>query len=88
MTQFQFDSLHQLFWMDGHGPYVWGCYAIALVAILFLVLSPILKRRRFLRQLRGVVRREQQSTGSSGIPDSRKSSVDTADMNSDRQQLR
>ena len=60
MASFQFDSLHQLFWMDGHGPYVWGCYAIALVAILFLVCSPIVRRRQFLREMRMTVRREQQ----------------------------
>ncbi len=84
MTHFQFDSLRQLFWMDGHGPYVWGCYAIALGAILFLVLSPLLKRRRFLRQLRMVVRREQQLTANSVAS----GSGDTADVNSERQQLR
>jgi heme exporter protein D len=66
MTHFQFDSLRQLLWMEGHGPYVWGCYAIALIAILFLVLSPILRRRHLLQQLRMAVLREQQSAANSG----------------------
>lgn len=55
---FQFSSLGELFWMDGHGPYVWASYAIAGVAIVGLVIAPSLRRRRFFRIQRAIAQRE------------------------------
>lgn len=52
MFGLQFQSLQEVFWMNGHGPYVWSAWGIALIAMAFLVCSPLLKRRAFLKNLR------------------------------------
>lgn len=49
---FQFDSLQDFLQMSGHGPYVWACYGITFVVLLYLVLRPLSRRRRFIRQQR------------------------------------
>ena len=36
-----FDNLAQLWQMDGHGPYVWGAYAIVLLVLIWLVRAPL-----------------------------------------------
>lgn len=38
--------------MSGHGPYVWACYGITFVVLLYLVLRPIRRRRRFIHRQR------------------------------------
>jgi heme exporter protein D len=45
-----FDSLDALFYMNGHGAYVWSVYAIASAIIAALALGPLRKRRRFVRE--------------------------------------
>lgn len=47
---FQFPDLQSFLWMDGHGPYVWGCYAITFAGFGFLALEPLLQRRKFIKQ--------------------------------------
>jgi heme exporter protein D len=54
-----FDSLDALLQMDGHGAYVWSAYAITLVVIVFILLSPARRKKRFLRQLSAELRRSQ-----------------------------
>lgn len=49
---FQFDSLQDLLQMSGHGPYVWACYGITFVVLVYLALRPVHRRRRFIRQQR------------------------------------
>lgn len=49
---FQFDSLQDFLQMSGHGPYVWACYGITFVVLLYLVLRPIRRRRRFIHRQR------------------------------------
>ncbi len=67
MVSYQFESLQQLFWMNGHGPYVWSAYGICLLAMGFLIVSPLIRRRHFLRNLQAAVRREQlQRQGTAG----------------------
>jgi len=51
-----FDSLAQLWHMDGHGPYVWGAYAIVLFVLIGLVRAPLARRRRALERVRGRLR--------------------------------
>lgn len=58
MITLQFHSLQELFWMNGHGPYVWGAYGIGLVALVYLVVSPLARRRRFFREIRAAQRRQ------------------------------
>lgn len=49
---FQFDSLQDFLQMSGHGPYVWACYGITFVVLLYLVVQPIRRRRRFIHRQR------------------------------------
>jgi heme exporter protein D len=48
--KFQFDSLDAFFHMNGHGVYVWACYAIVYTILICLTLSPLLQKRAFLKQ--------------------------------------
>jgi heme exporter protein D len=41
-----FDSLHDLFYMNGHGAYVWSAYAIGFITVAILVIHPLLRHRR------------------------------------------
>jgi heme exporter protein D len=41
-----FDSLAELLYMNGHGGYVWFCYAATAVALFYTALAPGLRRRR------------------------------------------
>jgi heme exporter protein D len=36
--------------MSGHGPFVWAAYAITLVVVLWLLISPLVRQRRFFRE--------------------------------------
>lgn len=37
--------------MAGHGPYVWVCYGITALALAYLAITPILKRRALFAEL-------------------------------------
>ena len=50
--EFQFTSLVDFMMMSGHGPYVWSCYAVTALGLLYLIVSPLRKRRRFIAQQR------------------------------------
>ena len=56
MKQMYFDNLAQLWQMDGHGPYVWGAYAIVLLVLIWLVRAPLERRRRALERVRARLR--------------------------------
>lgn len=53
-----FDSLHALLQMDGHGPYVWSAYAITAATLVVLIVMPLRRKQRQLRELRSQYRRE------------------------------
>jgi heme exporter protein D len=63
MIQFRFASLSEFAFMDGHGIYVWGCTAIALVILASLLLYPLLSARAQLRRIQRqqVLRQAQQN---------------------------
>jgi len=48
--QFRFDTLSEFLHMAGHGPYVWVCYAAGLLAISFIILGPIMKHKKVVKQ--------------------------------------
>lgn len=48
MYQFQFDNLTAFVAMGGHGPYVWAAYGVGLLVMAWLVIRPMLQKRRFL----------------------------------------
>ncbi len=54
----QFESLSELWNMAGHGPYVWACYLITAIAIVYLLVSPLRRRRQLFEQLRRQARIE------------------------------
>ncbi len=47
----QFDSLHALLDMQGHGVYVWSAMAISIFVCVGLILHPLLKRKRLMKAL-------------------------------------
>lgn len=53
-----FTSLNELFYMGGHGVYVWSVYAVAVCIIAALAISPLLRKRRFVRDETQRLRRE------------------------------
>ena len=55
----QFDSIAAALSMNGHGAYVWSVYLIAVLVIVFLLFSPVVRARRFMLERRGQLRREQ-----------------------------
>ena len=54
---FRFESLSDFIQMSGHGPYVWSAYVISLVVLVWLVVNPWLRRKRFLREM---IRQQQR----------------------------
>ena len=54
-----FDSFQALITMDGHGGYVWAAYLIALTVIAGILVTPVRRRKRILRQLAGELKRAQ-----------------------------
>lgn len=54
-----FENFNALMHMDGHGIFVWSAYAITFIVLLTLVVGPMMKKRRFIKQQRMQLRREQ-----------------------------
>ena len=54
-----FRSLDALLQMDGHGAFVWSAYLIATVVVLGMLLLPVRRKQKFLRQLSGELRRRE-----------------------------
>lgn len=49
--------------MSGHGPYVWGCYAIGLVVVAMLLISPVQQKKALLRELKQQRSQQNKSRG-------------------------
>ena len=47
-----------LFEMDGYGPYVWSCYALFVLMLLWDLAMPWLRNRRVKREILARSRRE------------------------------
>ena len=45
--------------MGGYGGYVWTAYAVFFFVLVFDAVSPVLQKRRTLRELRGRLRRAE-----------------------------
>ena len=43
--------------MGGHGSYVWSAYALALGVVIFIIVGPLRRRRRFLAEHAARLRR-------------------------------
>lgn len=57
---FRFESLQAFLEMDGHGVYVWTCYAVVFLTLLFIAIEPTMQRKRFIKQQQGLLRRRSQ----------------------------
>ncbi|MDX2349164.1 MAG: heme exporter protein CcmD [Porticoccus sp.] len=55
---FQFESLSEFIQMGGHGTYVWAAYLISLSVLIWLVVSPLLRRRKLVQEVVRQQRRE------------------------------
>ena len=49
--KFQFESIADFIAMNGHGPFVWSAYAITSAVLIFLLVSPLLQKKAFIKQL-------------------------------------
>ncbi|KAA0874766.1 heme exporter protein CcmD [Nitrincola tapanii] len=54
-----FNTFAEFLAMGGHGLYVWSCYGLGLVVLLWLIATPMLQRRRLLSDLSRRLRREE-----------------------------
>ena len=55
-----FQNISDVLSMEGHGGYVWAAYAITLLVLLLILLAPRRRQQRFLSQLAGEQKRQQQ----------------------------
>ncbi len=53
---FQFESIQEFIQMGGHGPYVWSAYVISLSVLILLIVSPLRRKTKLLKD----IAREQQ----------------------------
>jgi heme exporter protein D len=60
-----FDSLHAVLVMGGHGVYVWTSYLVSTMVIIAVLLVPLHRRKRLLRQLAAELKRAQGASGGS-----------------------
>lgn len=60
-----FDSFQAVLTMNGHGFYVWTAYFVTIVMIAIILIAPIVRRRRFLRQLAAQFKRAQGAPANS-----------------------
>lgn len=61
-----FESLYDLLHMDGHGGFVWSAYIISIIVIAAILVAPERRKRGFLRQLAGELKRQQGADNSPG----------------------
>lgn len=57
-----FDSFSEFLAMDGHGLYVWLSYAIALVLFVINLVSPLLRKKQLISELKRRLRREKSTS--------------------------
>lgn len=60
--KFQFESMADFIAMNGHGAYVWASYAITLIVLIVLVISPVLQKKAFIKQQQKLHKLAQSDT--------------------------
>lgn len=63
--EFQFANLREFFWMEGHGPYVWGAYAITFAGLCALALKARIDRKNFYKIQASIAKRKQEQNAES-----------------------
>jgi len=66
---FRFDSLQDFLQMSGHGPYVWSAYAVSIAFMLWLVASPLRRRRQILADVQRQQHREALRQSEDAVDD-------------------
>ncbi len=61
-----FESVHAVLTMDGHGGFVWSAYAVTCGVVGWLLVAPMLRRTRILRDLRGAHKRSEGAAATVG----------------------
>jgi len=64
---FQFENIQEFIQMGGHGPYVWSAYVISLSVLIWLIISPI---RRKTKLLKDIARQQQRDLAKQGTNNS------------------
>lgn len=70
-----FDSLSAFLAMGGHGFYVWLSYALALAVVVYNIVAPLVRRRRFLAAQRGRLRRAGETGETTAAQDAPEASA-------------
>ncbi len=58
----EFDSIAAFWAMEGHGPYVWACYAVFTVCLVGLMLWSVRQRRTVINSQRRQAGRSSSTT--------------------------
>jgi heme exporter protein D len=65
--KFQFESVADFIAMNGHGPFVWSAYAITFAVLIFLLVSPLLQKKAFIKQLQKTQKLEKLTQANSTV---------------------
>ncbi len=58
-----FSNWQEFLAMGGYAPFVWSAFALTLIILGIVLVTPVLRRRQLLRQLQRLERlREQENT--------------------------
>lgn len=60
MDNFQFQSVAEFLWMEGHGPYVWAAYAITATGLLAMTIKVRIDRQNFYKTQASIIQRQQR----------------------------
>lgn len=47
-----FETLHELWSMNGHGAYVWLAYILSFFIIIYLIIHPIILYKKIMNEIR------------------------------------
>ena len=61
-----FNSVQAIIEMEGHGAFVWSAYAMTVFVLIIMVILPLRRRRRLLREIGGQMRRDEGSSQAVG----------------------
>jgi heme exporter protein D len=61
-----FDSFEALLAMDGHGMFVWSAYLVPAAVLAYMLLSPVRRRRRLLREFAAAHRQARGAAATRG----------------------
>jgi heme exporter protein D len=65
--KFQFETFADFIAMNGHGPFVWAAYGITFTALIFLLASPVLQKKAFIKQQQKLQKLAQVNPDGQGV---------------------